>query len=120
MYTVADSKQRRAIEVIESAKPIVSLQVINEVCSVLLKRGRRSNDEVSEVIRGFYLRCTISNIEEDDLLNAASLRTEHKFSFWDSLHIAAALKSGDSRFLSEDMQDGLVVRGKLKIENPFR
>jgi predicted nucleic acid-binding protein len=40
------------------------------------------------------------------------------FSFWDSLIVEAALLSGCSQLLSEDMQNGLVV-DSLTICNPF-
>jgi predicted nucleic acid-binding protein len=40
------------------------------------------------------------------------------FSFWDSLIVEAALFSGCSQLLSEDMQNGLVV-DSLTICNPF-
>ena len=33
--------------------------------------------------------------------------------------IAAALKLGCTTFWSEDLQDGLVVEGRLTIHNPF-
>jgi predicted nucleic acid-binding protein len=33
--------------------------------------------------------------------------------------VAAALKSGCDRLYTEDMQDGLLVEGALRIINPF-
>ena len=43
----------------------------------------------------------------------------NEFSFWDSLIVEAALQSGCSLLLSEDMQDGRVI-GSLTIQNPFK
>jgi predicted nucleic acid-binding protein len=40
------------------------------------------------------------------------------FSFYDSLIIAAAVDTGCSTLLSEDLQDGRTVQG-VKIVNPF-
>jgi predicted nucleic acid-binding protein len=40
------------------------------------------------------------------------------FSFWDSLIVEAALQSGCSQLLSEDMQNGLMI-DSLTISNPF-
>ncbi len=40
-------------------------------------------------------------------------------SFWDSLIVGSAVKSGCKRLYSEDMQYGLIVENELKIINPF-
>ncbi len=42
------------------------------------------------------------------------------FSFWDSLIIASALHVDAKILYSEDMQDGLIVSGKLAIINPLK
>ena len=46
------------------------------------------------------------------------LQTCYKFSFYDSLVVAAALEGGCTRLYSEDLQHGQRV-GSLTIENPF-
>jgi predicted nucleic acid-binding protein len=51
--------------------------------------------------------------------SAFPLSLKYGFSYWDSLIVAAALTSGCSTLLSEDMQDGLLIEGKLRIKNPF-
>jgi predicted nucleic acid-binding protein len=52
-------------------------------------------------------------------LKASRLRTQHQFSYWDSLIVAAALEAGCSVLYSEDMQDGQVIDGRLSIRNPL-
>ena len=42
------------------------------------------------------------------------------FRIYDALIIAAALAAGCTTLLSEDMQDGQVIEGKLTVRNPFR
>jgi predicted nucleic acid-binding protein len=34
--------------------------------------------------------------------------------------VATALQAGSSTLWSEDMQDGMLIDGKLRITNPFR
>lgn len=46
------------------------------------------------------------------------IKERYRFSFYDSLIIAAALLAGCKRLLSEDLQHGQVIDG-LKIVNPF-
>ena len=50
--------------------------------------------------------------------HALDVRERYRFSFYDSLIVAAALEAGCTRLLSEDLQDGQVIEG-LRIENPF-
>jgi predicted nucleic acid-binding protein len=38
----------------------------------------------------------------------------------DALMVAAALRAGSTTLWSEDMQDGMLIDGKLRIANPFR
>jgi predicted nucleic acid-binding protein len=114
-----DPKRQRAISIIERSNIVTSPNVINEVCSVLLRKGRISEDDLQSVIREFYLRCSIVTLDETDLVHASQLRKRYRLSFWDSLHVSAALKADASELLSEDMQDGLVVERRLLIRNPF-
>ena len=46
------------------------------------------------------------------------LRVETKYSFYDSLIIAAAIRGGCDVLYSEDLQDGQQVRG-VKVINPY-
>ncbi len=48
-----------------------------------------------------------------------SLEARFRFSFYDSLIVAAALESGCDRLLTEDLQHGQQIEG-LTIHNPFR
>jgi predicted nucleic acid-binding protein len=59
-------------------------------------------------------------MDESILLDASQLRREYGFSFWDSMIAACALAAGADVLYSEDMQNGLIVRGSLRIVNPFK
>jgi predicted nucleic acid-binding protein len=50
---------------------------------------------------------------------AWKLQARYRFSYFDSLIIAAALAAGCSTLYSEDMQHGQVIAGRLTISNPF-
>ena len=49
---------------------------------------------------------------------ALSIQSRYRYSFYDSLIIAAALEAGCTRLLSEDLQAGQTIDG-LRIEDPF-
>lgn len=50
---------------------------------------------------------------------ALDLHKRYRYSFYDSLILAAALEAGCVRLYSEDFQDGQQIEG-LTLENPFR
>jgi predicted nucleic acid-binding protein len=50
--------------------------------------------------------------------NAWEIEDRWKLSWWDSLIVASALDARATSLLSEDLQDGLVIKS-LKILNPF-
>ena len=53
-----------------------------------------------------------------EIQSASELEEQHQLSFWDALIVAAAVKGGASRILTEDMSPGRVISG-VRIENPF-
>lgn len=50
---------------------------------------------------------------------ALTIQTRYRYSFYDSLIIAAAVAGGCTRLYSEDLQDGQRIEG-MTIENPFK
>jgi predicted nucleic acid-binding protein len=113
------AKRRRAADIAGARGNIVGTQVINEVCSVLLRKCNFTEQEIAAIVRAFHQRCKVVEVGQAVQLEASNLRSQYGFSFWDSLVVAAASLSGAEVLLSEDMQEGLRV-GNLEIANPFR
>ncbi len=116
----APDKTRDAKHIISVSIPVVSTQVVNEVCVNLLKKAKFSEAQLSELIASFYADYQVLELSRGILLSASQLRTQYSLSFWDSIIVSSALNAGVSVLYSEDMQDGLLVRNQLKIVNPFR
>jgi predicted nucleic acid-binding protein len=53
------------------------------------------------------------------IVSASLLQERHGFAFWDAMVVEAALLSGATTLLTEDLQDGRRIGG-LEITNPFR
>ena len=53
-------------------------------------------------------------------MTANDLRSKHNFSYWDSLIVASALENACEVLYTEDLQDGHVIEGRLRIVNPFK
>jgi predicted nucleic acid-binding protein len=112
-------KQQSASRLLRQIRPIISTQVINETCSVLMRKARFDEAQIREVVEAFAEICTIVGLTTDTLIQASTLRSRYNFSFWDGLIVASALEAKASILYSEDMQTGLVVEGQLTIVNPF-
>ncbi|MBF0227419.1 MAG: PIN domain-containing protein [Desulfobacterales bacterium] len=111
-------KSAIAKNVIQKKDITVSTQVINEVCVNLIKKANFSEEKIRGLIRSFYNKYNIVEIDEEILHKASLIREEHNFSFWDSLILAGALYAGCGILYSEDMQNNFRI-DKTKIVNPF-
>jgi len=113
-------KHQIAIQLLREPNLILSSQVVNETVSAL--RGKEGLEEeiVRAIVDDLYYRFTVIDLISEDIFAAFDLRSHYKFSLWDSLIVATALRSGVERLYSEDMQHGLVVEGRITIWNPFQ
>lgn len=99
---------------------VVNEQVIAEVSSNLLRKAGMAEGALVEIVTSFYSRCHVVSPGQATHLNASRLRATYRFSYWDSLIVAAALESRCSVLYSEDLQDEQIVDGTLTIKNPLR
>ncbi len=113
-----EHKLHIAQHIIQSKNIIISVQIINEVCYQLYRNKTFSEEELKKLITGFYKKYQVIGLEQEVLMIATDLRKNHKFSFWDSLVVACALKTNCSILYSEDMQHGFMI-DQLQIINPF-
>ena len=96
----------------------ISIQVINEVSNIMLKKLKFTNSEIKEFIKDSYNRYSVINISEDIFLKACDIRKNYNISYYDSLIISSAIESNCDFLYSEDMQHNQQIE-KLKIINPF-
>lgn len=113
-----DAKHERALQVIKSPAGLVtSIQVVNEYYSVMLKNGAPDNliqDNVTTILGSIEL-CWFS----DSLLRSAfEIRMRYRFSWWDSLIVAAAQSTHCKTIYTEDLQSSQLI-GDLRVINPL-
>jgi predicted nucleic acid-binding protein len=120
--TQADDQRKRdqAIALISQFTPIVSTQVINEVCSVLQRKAKFQESQIRQLLQAFSDRSTIVELNTETLIQASDLRLKHGFSFWDGLIVASAIAANATILYSEDMQDGLLIEKQMRIVNPLK
>jgi predicted nucleic acid-binding protein len=97
----------------------ISVQVLNEFASIATRKLGMSHTEVREVLASIRAPCTVEalTVEIHDL--GLQLAERYLLSIYDATIVASALSSGCRTLLSEDMQAGQIIEGKLRIDNPF-
>jgi predicted nucleic acid-binding protein len=96
-----------------------SVQILNELANVLLRKFKLPWDEVDRAIanarRIFGLVFPITEATHEV---AMGISRQHGLSVYDALVVASALEAGCDQLLSEDLQHGQRF-GALTIVNPF-
>lgn len=115
----ADAEKATKAEALLAGGGVISVQVLNEFVNVARHKLHRSWPE----IRG-YLTAARHFLKVEPLTvalhdKALAVAERHKLHIYDASIVAAALLSGCDTLYSEDMHDGLVIEGKLRVTNPF-
>ena len=97
---------------------VLSMQVLQEFYVNVTRKIRSPlpRDSARLVVTSYSIWCMETTPAE--LSAAFRIEDESRIGFWDALIVAAAVKSGATRLLSEDLNPGQKIAG-LRIENPF-
>lgn len=114
-----EPKHQPANTLIKQAGVVLSTQVVNEVCSNLIRKSGYNEQEIQQTIQNLRANHTILEVSLAIIQQASLLREGYRLSYWDSLIIATAQDAACSIVYSEDMQHGLKI-GCLTILNPFK
>ena len=113
------TKADRAEEAL-SAGGVLSVQVLNEFASVASRKLKMSITEIREALAVIRAVCKIVPIGEETHDLGLQIAERQGLSVYDAMIVAAALIAGCKTLLSEDMQDGQILEGRLELRNPFR
>ncbi|SMO97635.1 Predicted nucleic acid-binding protein, contains PIN domain [Paracoccus laeviglucosivorans] len=98
---------------------MISVQVLNEITTVCRRKIGMRWDEIRDFV-GLLREClTVVDLTEAVHDVGRALAERYNLSVYDAMIVASALVNGCDALISEDMQDGLVVEGRLRIQNPF-
>lgn len=99
----------------------ISIQVIQEFLNTALRKAKVALDIESARAYLDTVLAPLLQVSASPALyhRALDIQERYRFSFYDSLIIAAALAAGCRRLISEDMQNGQRIEGLL-ISDPFR
>jgi predicted nucleic acid-binding protein len=96
-----------------------SAQVLQEFYNVVARRlSKKLTEEESERATRSFAHLPVVSADAHLVLDAISLSRRHQLSLRDALIVQAAVNTGCTTVLTEDLQDGLEI-GPLRIANPF-
>jgi predicted nucleic acid-binding protein len=97
----------------------ISVQVLNEIANVARRKMKMDWEETNA-----FLSLTRALLSVEPLTTAIHetglfLAERYRLSIYDAMIAASALHANCDALLSEDMQHGAVLEGRLQIVNPF-
>ena len=118
------AKHERAQTLIEklwsSGGGVLSTQVLEELCVNLRRKAARplSIEETRRLIEDYSSWEVVVNTAES-VLQALTIESRYRISFWDALIVQAAGSSGAAVLYSEDLAEGQTYVA-VRVVNPLR
>ena len=113
-----DSAKADRAEAILGKGGIISVQVLNEVTSVCLRKLKMTWEEIDTVLVAVKAACDVVPLTLESYEKAVQISKRYQLSFYDAHICAAAILSGTKIVLSEDMQNGMKI-DTISVKNPF-
>lgn len=113
------NKQKIAQSIIAEKQTVISTQVIQEMSNILAKKFKHRWEDVITVIGEVGNNNVLFTNTFDTIKKACTIADKYRFSFYDSLIVAAALECNCKILYSEDLQNNQVIEKSLKVINPF-
>jgi predicted nucleic acid-binding protein len=120
----APNKRIRALQLLEQAikagLAVLSTQVLQEFFVTVTRKlpVPLTNEQAKRAVQDFA-RLPVVQVDPEIILNAIDTMQRYRLSFWDSLIIQAAFRSGATVIYSEDLQPGQTIE-TIRVENPFQ
>lgn len=119
LYLASDpGKAKRSRELLADGGTI-SVQVLNEVASVCIRKMKLSWAETHELLNDIRSLLKVNDLTVADHERGLAIAERYRTSLYDSMIVAAALNADCDTLYSEDVQDGLLIDGRLRVANPF-
>jgi len=113
------AKADRAEELI-GAGGVISVQVLNEITNVARRKMGMSWTETRAVLTMIRDLLPVQPLTIEIHETGLALAERRGLSIYDAMIAASALHADCDTLLSEDMQHGSVLDGRLRVVNPFR
>ena len=114
-----DAAKADQAQALLEAGGVISIQVLNEVTLVCLRKLKMPWQEVDALLLAVKAACEVLPLTVASHEKAIEVAKRFQLSFYDANIVASALLSGAPVLLSEDMHSGLLIDG-LVIQNPVK
>lgn len=115
-----DSRKADVAEALLMQAPIISVQVLNEVTYVCIRKLKMDWDDIAQFLELVRKFCKVVALTEDVHDRARRLVQRYRLSFYDACIAAAAIAAGCGTLYTEDLDHGQILEECLCIQNPFR
>ncbi|MSQ60447.1 MAG: PIN domain-containing protein [Betaproteobacteria bacterium] len=115
----ADTAKADRAEIELSRGGVLSVQVLNEFASVASRKLTMSITEIREMLATIRVVCTVVPVSEETHDVGLRVAEAYRLPVYDAMIVVSALLAGCKTILSEDMQDGQSIDGRLVTRNPF-
>ncbi len=120
VYAFSDDARSARAEALLAEGCASGVQALNEFANVARRKLAMEWREVRDALDAIRaLLSTVAPLDVETHLAGIEIAERHRLSVYDAMMIAAALHLRCTTFWSEDLQDGLVVEGRLTVRNPF-
>ena len=121
IYAFTDDPRNQKAQELLGKGCVIGVQVLNEFTNVARRKLGMTWEELREALSSILIVCpTVLPMDLEVHSDAIAIAERYDFRIFDALMIASALRGGCEILWSEDMQDGMVINGRLHIANPFR
>ena len=119
-FSSSDIKKRDKVQrIFDDCHLVISTQVLREFINVMTRKLGVSLENIKQQIDHIISISTVVGEDLESIHEGIEVHQIYKFGFYDSLIVSAALRTGCTVLLSEDMHHGQVINGVLTIINPF-
>jgi predicted nucleic acid-binding protein len=118
LLSSAAEKADRVEEILE-ASGIISVQVLNEFTAVAYRKLAMPLADIREVLETVRNICRTEPLTVEDHDRAVQIMERYKFSFYDSVIVASALRAGCETLYTENLQHRQIIDRQLTVINPF-
>jgi predicted nucleic acid-binding protein len=115
----SSNSKKQKVEAILLPHFLISTQVVAENVNVCIKKLKLDKKEAFEFAKALLRRFQTVTITPDVLLKSFEISLTYQVSSWDAIIVSTALLNDCTILYSEDMHNGLVIEGTLRIVNPF-
>lgn len=117
---VKDDPRSERAEQLLVVEGVISVQVLNEFVSVARRKYQMPWRDVRTALQWIRLLCPkVLAVTSETHERAVGIAEKYGYGIYDSLIVASALEAACLILYSEDMRDGQLIEGRMRIRDPF-